>query len=124
MCGIVGILNFDPGRAASPEELRRMNGLIRHRGPDEEGEGFFGHFGMAMRRLSVIGVATGRQPMSNEDGSVWVTFNGEVYNYRELRGELLKAGHRFKTASDTEALVHAYEEHGLGFAERLEGMFG
>jgi asparagine synthase (glutamine-hydrolysing) len=96
---------------------------IRHRGPDDEGYRIEGRMGLGMRRLSVIDLATGRQPISNEDGSVWVVFNGEIYNYRELRASLIRSGHRFHTHSDTEVLAHLYEEEGVDGIERLRGMF-
>ncbi len=96
---------------------------IRHRGPDDEGVYTDGGCGIGMRRLSIIDLGTGHQPLSNEDGSVWVVFNGEIYNYRELRDDLIRRGHRFATNSDTETLVHLYEEKGAeGFA-LLRGMF-
>ncbi|MCG3155179.1 MAG: Asparagine synthetase [glutamine-hydrolyzing] 1 [bacterium] len=124
MCGICGIMTFSPSAAIAPEELRRMNDAIFHRGPDEEG--FYHHeqIGMAMRRLSIIDLSSGQQPISNEDGTLWIVFNGEIYNYLELRAELERRGHRFKTRSDTEAIVHAYEEYGVECPSKLNGMFG
>lgn len=121
MCGISGILNSDP-REAEPL-VRRMAQGIRHRGPD--GDGFFVREPMALghRRLSIIDLEGGRQPLCNEDESVWVTFNGEIYNYRELRRELENHGHRFRTESDTEVIVHAWEQWGEACVNRLRGMF-
>ncbi len=123
MCGICGIMTFSPSVAIAPEELRRMNDAMFHRGPDEEG--FYHHeqIGMAMRRLSIIDLSSGQQPISNEDGTLWIVYNGEIYNYLELRAELERRGHRFKTKSDTEAIVHAYEEYGVDCPSKLNGMF-
>src|SRR6185369_13905156 len=123
MCGIVGIFNFDPARPVDEELLRAMNTAITHRGPDEDGFYVNGPLGMANRRLSIIGLRDGRQPISNEDETVWTVFNGEIYNYPDLRQELEARGHRFRTSTDTEVLVHLYEDHGPAFVERLNGMF-
>jgi asparagine synthase (glutamine-hydrolysing) len=100
-----------------------MAAAIRHRGPDDEGFYFKENVAMGMRRLSIIDLATGRQPISNEDGSVWVVFNGEIYNFPELRERLLARGHRFSTHSDTEVIVHLYEDHGDDLVDHLNGMF-
>jgi asparagine synthase (glutamine-hydrolysing) len=131
MCGIAGYADRVPGLAASPEHLAdsgvmvgRMCGVIRHRGPDDQGVHVAPGVGLGMRRLSIIDLATGHQPIRNEDGTVWVVFNGEIYNYRELGQELRARGHRFYTTTDTEVIVHAYEEWGEGAFERLRGMFG
>jgi asparagine synthase (glutamine-hydrolysing) len=123
MCGICGVATAEPGAAADVEAVRRMNARLVHRGPDSDGLFEDGGVALAMRRLSIIDLERGGQPISNEDGSVTVVQNGEIYNYRELRGELERRGHRFATDSDTEVLVHLYEEHGEGFVERLRGMF-
>jgi asparagine synthase (glutamine-hydrolysing) len=122
MCGIAGFVNRD-GVAADRDLLARMTATIAHRGPD--GDGFFleGPAGLGHRRLSIIDVEGGAQPMSNEDGTVWVTFNGEIYNDPELRSWLLSRGHVFRTSCDTESLVHLYEEDGPGFVGKLNGMF-
>src|SRR5262245_45751414 len=111
MCGIAGILRLD-GSTPNPEVVRAMTGQLRHRGPD--GDGFYssGGVGLGHRRLSIIDLDGGRQPLCNEDGSIWVTFNGEIYNFAELRRRLEQRGHRFQTRSDTEVIVHAYEEWG------------
>ena len=125
MCGIAGYLDLRPGGRAPDAlpDLERMTRLLAHRGPD--GEGFFrdGPVGLGMRRLAVIDLATGGQPIGNESGAVQVVFNGEIYNYRELRAELSAAGHRFATASDTEVLAHGWEEWGEALPGRLRGMF-
>jgi asparagine synthase (glutamine-hydrolysing) len=122
MCGIAGIVNLT-GEKADERLLERMCGRLVHRGPD--GAGFFtrGPVALGQRRLSIIDLAGGRQPMSNEDGTVWVTFNGEIYNFRELRAWLEGCGHRFATQSDTEVIVHAYEELGPACVDRFRGMF-
>ena len=123
MCGIYGALSNDPARPADVALLERMGHVLNHRGPDGGGLHRDGPLGMGMRRLSIIDLAGGEQPMANEDGSIWVVFNGEIYNYRELTAELQSRGHRFATASDTEVLVHLYEEYGERCVEALRGMF-
>src|SRR5947209_5970861 len=122
MCGITGIINLG-GRAADGELLARMNEAIRHRGPDEEGAYLKGHVGLAMRRLAIIDLAGGQQPITNEDRTCWIVFNGEIYNYRELKSRLENLGHRFRTDCDTETIVHAYEEFGADCPRVLRGMF-
>ena len=124
MCGIAGTLSLEPGGRVDAATVRRMCRVLAHRGPDDEGVHVDRELGMGMRRLKIIDLATGRQPMANEDGSVWTVFNGEIYNYRELRRTLEQAGHRFATTSDTEVIVHLYEEHGEDFVQHLTGMFG
>src|SRR5262245_65458884 len=104
MCGIAGLAGTDRG-SANPTLLAEMVGTLAHRGPDERGIHVDGPIGLAHSRLSIIDLADGQQPMSNEDASVWVTFNGEIFNFVELRAELLKEGHRFRTRSDTEVLL-------------------
>src|SRR3954469_9501191 len=121
MCGICGTAST--GRAVDPARLAAMSATHVHRGPDSDGMYVDGPVGLAARRLSIIDLETGDQPIANEDGSVVVVQNGEIYNYDELTRELVRAGHRFRTHGDTEVLVHAYEEWGTGFAERLRGMF-
>jgi asparagine synthase (glutamine-hydrolysing) len=123
VCGICGMVSSEHGAAPEAEVVARMNSRLVHRGPDSDGLFNGGQAILAARRLSIIDLDGGRQPIANEDGSVVVVQNGEIYNYRELRRELERAGHRFATASDTEVLVHLYEEHGDGFLERLRGMF-
>lgn len=122
MCGIAGFVNRD-GEPADRLVLERMTATLAHRGPDGDGFHLDGPIALGHRRLSIIDVEGGAQPMANEDGSVWVTYNGEIYNEPELRSRLQKLGHSFRTFCDTESLVHLYEEHGPGFAEHLNGMF-
>src|ERR671939_1832100 len=109
--------------AVDPGRLVEMSATLVHRGPDSDGVFVDGGVGLAARRLSIIDLAHGDQPISNEDGTVHVVQNGELYNHEELRRELQAAGHRFRTRCDTEVLVHLYEEHGDDFARRLRGMF-
>lgn len=122
MCGIAGILDFE--RPPSRADVEPMVSILRHRGPDADGFLVDGPLAMGMRRLSIIDLARGDQPIFNEDRTVGVIFNGEIYNYVELRDDLLKKGHRFSTGSDTEVLVHLYEDSGPAFLDRLNGMFG
>ena len=122
MCGICGIFDL-AGRPIERETLTRMKASIRHRGPDGEGELVDHEVGLGHRRLSIIDVGGGGQPIGNEDGSLQVVFNGEIYNFIELREELEKAGHRFTTRSDTEVIVHAYEQWGPACVKRFNGMF-
>lgn len=121
MCGIAGF--YRPQQPAQLAPLREMCDQIRHRGPDDEGFHIDGGCAIGMRRLSIIDLSTGHQPMCNEDGTVWVVFNGEIYNYQSLRAELIGRGHRFTTNSDTETLVHLYEEEGAAGLKKLRGMF-
>jgi asparagine synthase (glutamine-hydrolysing) len=121
MCGITGLLNF-----RSPvlkESIQKMNDSLAHRGPD--GEGFFlkDNIAIGHRRLAIIDIATGKQPLCNEDETIWITFNGEIYNYQELRHQLQQASHHFKTQSDTEVIVHAYEQWGDDCVKKFRGMF-
>src|SRR5437867_4598312 len=122
MCGIAGYLNLDPDRPAEPGVVRSMADTLVHRGPDDEGIHVEGAVALGMRRRAVIDLQTGHQPIANEDGTIWVVFNGEVYNYLELRDELVSRGHRFKTRSDTEVLVHLYEEKGDEFVTSINAM--
>jgi asparagine synthase (glutamine-hydrolysing) len=122
MCGFAAY-HHPEGRTPEREWLQRAAAAIRHRGPDDEGVLAEPGAGFAFRRLSIVDVAGGHQPLANEDGSVWIAFNGEIYNHAELRRELEAAGHRYRTASDTETLVHAYEQWGPAFVRRLHGMF-
>ncbi len=134
MCGITGAVWNEPGKAIDRATLSRMTDVLRHRGPDDEGcfcsEGYFepGHesapgVALGFRRLSIIDLAAGHQPMTNEDGSVHIVFNGEIYNYRDLRRRLEGSGHTFRTHSDTEVIVHLYEDVGPDVFSHLNGMF-
>ncbi|MFZ1059033.1 MAG: asparagine synthase (glutamine-hydrolyzing) [Candidatus Rokuibacteriota bacterium] len=123
MCGIAGIVHSDPGYPVERELLRRMTETMAHRGPDAQGLHLWDGAGFGHRRLSIIDLATGDQPIFNEDRTKAVVLNGEIYNFQELRAELEARGHRFATRSDTEAIVHAYEEFGEGCVARLRGMF-
>jgi asparagine synthase (glutamine-hydrolysing) len=122
MCGIHGIVNLD-GQPVLPALLTRMGDVTTHRGPDDEGQHIDGNAGIAMRRLSIIDLAGGHQPLSNVDGTLWLVCNGEIYNYRELRSELQTKGHQFKTGSDSETLLHGYAEWGDDVVKHLNGMF-
>jgi asparagine synthase (glutamine-hydrolysing) len=128
MCGIYGVVAAEGHELGHPDALGRvlgaMDAAIAHRGPDDSGTYVDDRCGMGMRRLSIIDLDGGRQPIANEDGTVWVVFNGEIYNYRALRRDLTARGHRFATRSDTEVLVHLYEERGPALVELLDGMFG
>ncbi len=123
MCGILGILNLESERPADEEAARAMAAAMRHRGPDDEGFYFKNGVALGVRRLAIIDLPGGHQPISNEDSSVWVVFNGEIYNFRQLRAELERRGHCFRTHSDTEVLVHLYEEYGDELVAHLNGMF-
>ena len=124
MCGICGMVFFDQGRVVDHKEVLAMARTLIHRGPDGEGVWIGGHVGLGHRRLAIIDLREeANQPMCNEDGSVWVTFNGEIYNFPDLRKELERKGHVFQTNSDTEVIVHAYEEYGRGCLEHFRGMF-
>ena len=122
MCGIAGIVNLDSGPVV-PDDVRRMCGVMRHRGPDDEGLYLGSCAGLGMRRLSFIDLETGRQPIHNEDRTVWVVLNGEIYNFRDLRQDLESRGHAFYTRTDTETIVHLYEEYGDRCVDHLRGMF-
>ncbi|HEY5402125.1 MAG TPA: asparagine synthase (glutamine-hydrolyzing) [Pyrinomonadaceae bacterium] len=122
MCGIVGLVRND-GKPIDEGLLARMNEAIRHRGPDEDGFYVNGSVGLAMRRLAIIDLKSGQQPIHNRDRTAWIVFNGEIYNYLELREKLEKLGHTFYTNSDTEAIVHAYDQYGSDCPKHLRGMF-
>jgi asparagine synthase (glutamine-hydrolysing) len=123
MCGITGVLKFADNARVETSVVRRMCDVMAHRGPDDDGIYTDGPVGIGMRRLSIIDLTTGHQPISNEDETLWVVFNGEIYNHAELREQLLGRGHRYKTHSDTETIIHLYEEYGRDCVRRLRGMF-
>lgn len=127
MCGIVGVLASGGNSRVDEPLLRKMLGAVRHRGPDEFGVYLFGdnetRIGLGSARLSIIDLVGGQQPISNEDGTLWIVFNGEVFNYRELRSQLESFGHRFRTETDTEVLLHLFEQHGPDCIHRLNGQF-
>jgi asparagine synthase (glutamine-hydrolysing) len=123
MCGICGKLVFDHQATVSYSLVKAMTDTIRHRGPDDEGHYVSGPVALGFRRLSIIDLESGHQPLSNEDGSIWIVFNGEIYNYLDLRFFLLSKGHVFKTKTDTEVIVHLYEEYGQACFEKMRGMF-
>ena len=123
MCGITGIMYFRNAARVEAEILRKMCAAMVHRGPDDEGIYIDGAVGIGMRRLSIVDLATGHQPLSNEDGNVWIVFNGEIYNHAELREKLQARGHHYRTNSDTETIIHLYEEYGTECVHHLRGMF-
>jgi asparagine synthase (glutamine-hydrolysing) len=123
MCGICGVFHSDRTERVNRDTLVAMNRQIIHRGPDDDGFFVEENVGLAMRRLSIIDIQTGHQPLSNEDGSVWIVFNGEIYNHQDLRKDLESRGHRYRTRSDTETIVHLYEEYGRHCVKHLRGMF-
>lgn len=123
MCGICGKLNFDKNKDIDKGLIKKMCDTLVHRGPDDDGYYINKNIGLGMRRLSIIDLNTGRQPISNENEKIWIVFNGEIYNYRELKQDLIKKGHQFKTWSDTEVIIHLYEEYDVDCLSHLRGMF-
>jgi asparagine synthase (glutamine-hydrolysing) len=123
MCGIAGILEFRRDTRADSGALRKMCQIMAHRGPDDDGFYTDGPAGIGMRRLSIVDLATGHQPISNEDGSLWIVFNGEIYNHLSLREQLIARGHSYRTHSDTETIIHLFEEYGRDCVQHLRGMF-
>ncbi|HYN88646.1 MAG TPA: hypothetical protein VER55_08950 [Ardenticatenaceae bacterium] len=123
MCGITGKLYYDAERRVEAESLAAMCQSLVHRGPDDEGFYLRDSVGLAVRRLAVIDLDTGHQPIHDESGTVWTVFNGEIYNFADLRQDLERRGHRFYTHTDTEVIVHLYEEYGPEFPRHLNGMF-
>lgn len=124
MCGICGILNFEKNQPVDQDLIKKMTRVMVHRGPDDEGFYFDQSLGFGFRRLSIIDIDGGHQPMCNETGDIWVVFNGEIYNHAEIREKLIAKGHQYKSRSDTETIVHLYEEEGPDFLQQLNGMFG
>jgi asparagine synthase (glutamine-hydrolysing) len=124
MCGICGQVKIDSDEPVDQETIRRMSRTMFHRGPDDEGYFFDKSLGFGFRRLSIIDLSGGHQPMADADESVWVVFNGEIYNYKELRAELEGRGHHFRTSSDTEVIIHGYKQWGADVFNHLNGMFG
>src|SRR5689334_8352012 len=123
MCGIAGYVTQSPSTTAPESVLTRMIDAIRHRGPDGEGVYHDEFAALGHRRLSIIDVAAGAQPMSTADGAAWITYNGEIFNHADLRGDLERAGHRYRTRCDTETILHAYREHGPAAVKLFRGMF-
>src|SRR5246500_988388 len=123
MCGICGVFHTDGARRVERQTLADMNKKIVHRGPDDDCILVEANIGLGMRRLSIIDIQTGHQPICNEEENVWIVYNGELYNHQELRQDLEARGHRYRTKSDTETIVHLYEEYGRGCVKYLRGMF-
>ena len=123
MCGICGAVSFDPGRFVDSAVLKSMCGALRHRGPDDEGYYEDEFAGLGVCRLSIIDLVTGQQPVTNEDKTLWLVFNGEIYNYPSLRQRLEEKGHVFSSRSDSEVIIHAYEEYGEHCVDEFNGMF-
>src|SRR5579863_9328016 len=124
MCGSCGIYQTTSEEPISRELLGRMTEQIAHRGPDDSGTYIEKNIGLGFRRLSIIDLGGSHQPMTNETGEIWLVFNGEIWNYKTLRAELIHRGHQFRTQGDTETIIHAYEEYGVDCIARLHGMFG
>src|SRR3982751_3030474 len=123
MCGIAGRFNYDAMRPVDRATLEAMTDSMSHRGPDASGYHVAPGIGLGHRRLSIIDLSTGDQPLANENGTIWTVFNGEIYNFAEVRAELIAHGHRFRTNSDTEIIVHGYEQWGERCVEKFRGMF-
>ncbi|MEW6052145.1 MAG: asparagine synthase (glutamine-hydrolyzing) [Candidatus Zixiibacteriota bacterium] len=124
MCGICGVLNFQRSQPVDQTVVRKMTGVMTHRGPDDDGYYFDGPLGFGFRRLSIVDLAGGHQPMSNETGDVWIIFNGEIYNHADIRKDLIAQGHQYRTKADTETIIHLYEQEGVAGFSRMNGMFG
>jgi asparagine synthase (glutamine-hydrolysing) len=124
MCGICGQFNFETREPVAQGPVRAATATLAHRGPDDEGFVFSGPIGLGFRRLSIIDLGGGHQPMADKEESIWLVFNGEIYNFRELRRELEGFGHQFRTNCDTEVIIHGYKQWGETVFDRLNGMFG
>jgi asparagine synthase (glutamine-hydrolysing) len=124
MCGICGIVNFESENLVEEKAILRMRDVMIHRGPDDQGIYIHQNVGLGFRRLSIIDLVSGNQPMSNEKGDIWIVYNGEIYNHLQLRENLISGGHKYKTTSDTESIIHLYEEEGIELFRKLNGMFG
>src|SRR5258708_7894139 len=122
MCGICGAYNAQSVRPVAARVIKQMMQLLEHRGPDDEGLYLANELGLGFKRLSIIDLASGHQPLTNETGDIWLVFNGEIWNYRALRSELQDKGHIFRTQGDGETIVHAYEEYGTDCFARLHGI--
>src|SRR5882672_1765669 len=123
MCGICGVAAPRETLTINQQLIVSMRDTMTHRGPDDAGVFLGDSVGLGHRRLSIVDLAGGRQPMPNEDGNIWIVFNGEIYNHKEIRSRLERLGHQYRTASDTETIIHLYEERGLDAVEELRGMF-
>ena len=123
MCGICGIYNYNKDAPISEQTLDGMTRTLIHRGPDDSGIHMDNYVGLGHRRLSIIDIQGGKQPMSNEDNTIWITYNGEIYNYKQLKSHLIQKGHKFKTNSDTEVIIHAFEEYQTDCVLHFNGMF-
>ncbi len=124
MCGICGIVNRDKDNIVDKDILIQMRDVMTHRGPDDDGIYINNNAGLGFRRLSIVDLSTGHQPICNEDGNIWLIFNGEIYNHQDLRKDLIAKGHQYKTKSDTESILHLYEEEGIDGFKKMNGMFG
>ena len=123
MCGITGIMHFDSSRCVEKSRLKDMTNILKHRGPDGNGLFIDDNVALGHRRLSIIDLSSGNQPMSILDGRYTIVYNGELYNYKELREELVKRGHKFRTKGDTETILHLYEEYGEKCLDKMDGMY-
>ncbi len=123
MCGICGIVYKDKNRVVDRGLLVKMTDTLTHRGPDDSGYYLHGNVGLGHRRLSIVDLSRGHQPIANEDDTLWISYNGEIYNHQDLRRDLVAKGHRYRTNSDTESIIHCIEQYGAAGLHRLRGMF-